>query len=741
VKIGIVTFTNGINYGCKLQNYALLTALQEMYPDNQILTINNDKITNDWGLKKLKRDFKSFIFSTNRFVCDKRKEKIFAQFDTNYLKKTKTILSDKTANEFSDYDAIVCGSDQIWNPYYVQNIGFNTGNFARKAKRISYAASIGVEEIPQNRIEEYVEEIGSLDAISVRETGAAELLSKLLSRNVAVSLDPTLLLDKSDWVSFEKKPKQITDEKYVLTYFLTGEIQNRYERIKDYANSRGLKLIELNSLNCKTFYDISPNEFIYLIHHCDTFFTDSFHGTVFSILFKKKFFVFPRGKQRDDGRQRQAGRVETLLAIVNLKDRFITEDEYDVNSVPNYDNSDEKIVDQKEKSIEYLRNALKANDNVNTAIAGPENCCGCGACAESCPTDAITMQLCEDEFYYPKVDNTKCVGCKKCLKVCPELNNLSCGEHGNAAAFCIENQDDNIRRLSSSGGVFYSFAKKLIEEGGVVFSPVFDKNMFLEHRMITNMEELLPALGSKYVQSNIEGTFEECKKVLEEGRKVLYTGTPCQVYALRGYLGKDYENLVTQDLICHGNTSPHFFRRYLEWAQKESGKRITSISFRKKNPSWLNFGVEIGFDDGSKRFEKRKDNVFMSLFLRNYSLRLSCFKCSFRKKARVADITLGDYWGLEKHDDKGSSLVICNTSKGRKLLNSVLNEFSRVEETGIDEGVKENSAYYHDIPVPYGYKTFCLDREKFSFPQLYKKYIEASLLKKIRNRVKKWLGQ
>ncbi len=303
-------------------------------------------------------------------------------------------------------------------------------------------------------------------------------------------------------------------------------------------------------------------------------------------------------------------------------------------------------------------------------LAAAVDCTACAACVSVCPKQCISMREDREGFLQPKIDAKLCIECHRCEKVCPILNPVAIPNDFETKAYAAINKDDEVRAQSSSGGVFFPLAQWIIEQGGVVFGARWNDKWEVVHDYAEDLAGVKAFMRSKYVQSVVGDTLKQAKSFLEAGRWVLYSGTPCQIGGLKSYLGKEYDKLITVDLICYGVPSPGVWRSYLkDYFGKD---KILDINFRDKSEGWLGFQTAIK-TTASKVCEGQMENPYFRGFLTNVYLRKSCYNCQFKYIHRIADITLADYWGVDKmcsemHDNKGTSLVFAHTNRGNQHL-------------------------------------------------------------------------
>lgn len=320
-----------------------------------------------------------------------------------------------------------------------------------------------------------------------------------------------------------------------------------------------------------------------------------------------------------------------------------------------------------------------------------ENCCGCKACANACPKDAISF--CSDEygFQYPTIDEEKCIGCNKCVKTCDFQRKDEFG-HYPLEGYATRHKDSDVYNNSTSGGVFTALAEWVIQRGGIVYGCVFDDNFIPIHIGVDTLEGISAMRGSKYAQSDIAFVYRDIKARLLEGKYVLFSGTPCQVAGLNSFLGKnDAERLLTADLICHGVPSALTLKKYLEYLEKKFHSKVDSFKFRSKFYGWTRPIVEISFKNEKVYRRDVGRNIFYSNFDKSNFQRPSCFHCKYACNSRCGDITIGDFWGFQKANLKmsikgGLSCCLLNTPKAIECFKSLNIDVEKVDPSLIIQG-------------------------------------------------------
>jgi len=379
-------------------------------------------------------------------------------------------------------------------------------------------------------------------------------------------------------------------------------------------------------------------------------------------------------------------------------------------------------------------------------IKNKKDCCGCSACVSVCPVGCITMVSDSEGFAYASADDSACINCQRCTRLCDSLNDRT-GESSVPKAYAAMSKDEDERLKSSSGGVFSLLARDVIRRGGAVFGAAFDKELCVRHICVEREEDICLLRGAKYAQSDIGDSYARVKAELSSGREVLFSGTPCQVAGLKGSLRKEYDKLTCIDFICHGVPSPLALEKYVEMREKKSGKRVTDIRFRDKREGWQDYYVSLSLDDRSEYASLYRDDEYMKAFLSNLTLRPSCYSCRFKSLSRAADITLADFWGIDRicgemNDKKGTSLLLVHSRKGEVAL-SRIEECIKACTADPNEAVRYNGAAVRPAARPPERDRFMSLIQSKPFDEAYRKATPPLIVRKAKSfvkRVKRRLG-
>lgn len=329
-------------------------------------------------------------------------------------------------------------------------------------------------------------------------------------------------------------------------------------------------------------------------------------------------------------------------------------------------------------------------DKTLADIVGKEKCTGCFGCANACEFDAIKMKLSVDGFYFPEIDLNRCINCGLCKKECPVLNFSSSNfDKDDIQTFAAFSANDDVRFMSSSGGVFTEIAEEFISDGGIVYGACWTEDLSVRHTCAESIDELSAMRSSKYIQSNLNTVYRDIAKLIAQGKRVLFTGTPCQVAALKMFT--DDEKLFTVDVVCHGVPSKLVFDEYIKYISK--GKRTVSFNFRDKSSGWSRYKSKACFEDGEVYECITRNDPFFHGFICDLYSNLACYNCKFSTIPRSGDITIGDFWKVpeELMDERGVSVVLANNMRGLELLTKISHKQRiKLYKRSLDEAVNGN---------------------------------------------------
>lgn len=670
--VGIVGYWWSTNYGSVATYYALYNIIKELNL-NPILIDRPESSSSGEGMDVFSRRFwNSYAEISESFNWGEE-------------------------NQYNNLcDTFIIGSDQVWTATSIK--GYNYFFFLDFAgddkKTLSYAASFGQHfNVGEDEKKTASRWLNRFNGVSVREFQAVDICKKDLEVNAEWVMDPVFLLNKVYWDEIAEKAERKTadilgeDKKYLFAYILNPSEEKR-NIIKEVSAKLGLPVICMLDGRKGTFEDnnrilaidntienAQEEEWIYFLKNAEYIVTDSQHGSAFSILFNKQFICC------SDKKWGQA-RYESLFGLLGLKSRQCKtlkeiDDTKILSKKINY-NSVNKILKRKVKtSYEWLLNNLgfdleTIKNNTVEKIVNEERCSGCSACSQICPKEAITIIKDEYGFLKPSVNVGKCVNCGLCLKKCINENpDYTKAEEPECYAMMAS---DEIRSISSSGGMFTVAAEYIIDNGGYVCGAAFKDDFSVEHIIINSKDQLWRLRGSKYMQSDVGDVYKRVKELILSGALVLFTGVPCQVAGLNTYLGKEYNNLYTIDLLCHGITSSEVFEKYRR--DVLDGKKLTDLQFKAKKPWGWHAGVNAVFDDGSKYSVPLQSDSYFTAYLKSLSKNKGCEKCRSNALPRQGDLSIGDFWGIPKndpemHDRKGTSVVLASSEKGIKFFDTL----------------------------------------------------------------------
>lgn len=365
-------------------------------------------------------------------------------------------------------------------------------------------------------------------------------------------------------------------------------------------------------------------------------------------------------------------------------------------------------------------------------------CTGCTACVTICPAQCIVMRRDRQGFDYPVANPDLCIGCGKCESVCP----VSSPKPSEKPLASYAVRVPEYVSESSSGGVFPFLAARTVSEGGYVFGAALNSDLSVGHADASSKDGIERLRGSKYVQSDLYSVLQEVKDLLEDGSKVLFSGTPCQVAGLKAYLGKDYDGLLAVDLACHGVPSPGLWEKYVRALEGKTGSRIVGVRFRDKSDGWMHYDFTVETEDGNISVPYMED-PYMALFVQDMTLRPSCYSCAFRRGRSGSDMTLSDFWSVRESvtcldDDKGASLVLVYSDKGVEALGGM-----EVLDVDPDREISLNGGFSGQVPVPQKrdefFKGVHSASDLIAYMESY--VVRPPLVKRVFKKVRRWLSR
>lgn len=630
MNIAIVTvYDSIINNGSFLQAYALKRTLEEMghktcfirrMPDEKILGRFNSITAVQNAPRRGSRLKRPLLKLKSKYIIKREQNANLKRLSCFKKDWEKIDIIDQSELKEKKIDLVICGSDEIWNTHNADiDLGFYACGGIDEIPKLAYAISSG-DIRPEELFREdgAMEAIGDFNRILPRDLMTQKLALKVTGKKEDIVCDPTILLGRD---GFEQKSETEIKGKYMLiyAYYLSD---NQKNLIKRYAKENGLRIVSpciYSSIADEVVY-ASSLEFPSLIKNAECVYTSTFHGAIFSLMFAKRMCCSPK-----------LPKIDNLLKLANASSYALTDESYQNFKKILDGEIDRKTVDKALCGMRTFSRAKlsEALDEISAKGKAP-----------------LGVHYNDDTKYY--------------------------------YGYSLDNA--NMRSKSSSGGMFGELAKKILENGGVVFGAAYNSDTQQVEHLCTEDVELERLMRSKYVESKLTNSFKRIEGFLKEGREVLFCGTPCQcagLAKLRSSALKAYgDRLFIVDFLCEGVPSGKVLKGYIESAEKKYGKKITDLNFRSKYYGWNVHCLLHGFEDGSFAVEPHFENTYIHSFINDLIFnRPSCYSCKFREEKR-SDITIGDFWKIadvepSENDNKGVSAVFVHTSLGERLLESV----------------------------------------------------------------------
>ena len=694
------------NHGCEaiVRSTVSIMECQDKY--EYYLISRNRQEDHKYGINEMVNvlpEFSSVELNDKGFIYAYLKQKIFKDH-----KQMNKISFTKSYNvPYGQTVSLSIGGDNFCYDGYKQYIDYHKISKSKGHKTVLWGCSIEAKYLENKDL---IDDLKEYDKILVRESLSFNAMKEKGLKNIYLYPDPAFTLEKEYDKNLDVKENTvgINISPMIFDYGnVNSKIYENYIYLIRYIldnTDMNIMLIphvvwehnnDLNVLK-KIKKEFDKENRVYIFKDCNC-------KQLKYVISKLRFLVAARTHASIAA---YSSLIPTLVVGYSIKSRgialdiFGTEKNY-VVSVENMERQSELteafqwIYDHEEKIKEhlskfmpgYINKAYEAGKEIRSLFVDEykylktkirmDDCVGCSACVNECPKKCLTMKKNSEGFNYPEYDKSQCINCHRCEQVCPI--NKEFQKNFPIQTLAVINKNENIRLKSSSGGVFYSLANNFLEDGGIVYGAAFDDDYSVKHIRVAPKEKnnLYRLMGAKYSESKIGDNYIKIKSDLKENKKVLFSGTPCQISGLYSYLGVTYENLFTIDIICHGVPSPKVWRSYLNGIIKKNNQTLTNVNFRAKDTGWSKYKYSIKYEFGNKYIlEENGTSPFLHGMTKDYFLRPSCYRCYFKGHYHQGDLTIGDFWGIwniapEIDDNKGVSALIVNSYKGQNLVNAI----------------------------------------------------------------------
>jgi len=676
-NVGIIGYWFATNYGGVASYFSLYRTIERM------------------GLQP-------FLVENPYYSTDKEGEDVFSRnlFKSIGARICEPIEMDNLEELNAMADNFILGSDQVFTSSSISAFGkLFLMEFAEEHKRkLAVSASCGGDNLNANpKVVEYAKkQLSGFNAVYVREYQGVDIVRKKMGINAKFMIDPIFFTDAEEYKKLSEKINKKIDKPYLMAYILDPTADKREGILlladklgvdikialdgRKYTHEKNSKAMNLPEY---TLPELDFYEWIYYYSNASYIITDSFHGTAMALILNKPFIAYANYS-------RGYPRFLTLFNLFNINNRLIESSEqitYSlINDNINFVNINETIKKNVLEAEKKIQQFLSTDIIDNASVVLPNKCInvlldktmcvGCGACVNVCPVDAIEYTEDEWGYYRTQVCGEKCINCGKCSEICPALK---LPQKVNNVPECYEfiAKDSNVLWESSSGGFFTTLARNVLEKGGVIAGAAWKDDFSVEHIIVNELSNLHKLQKSKYLQSYMGMTYRDIKNYLDNDVQVLFTGCPCQVAGLKAYLGMEYDNLFTVDLLCGNSPSARFFKKYIYDSFPE---KISNYEFRSKQRGYNAECIQVTDLDGNTRvLYGMREDAYQRVYHNHTMCPPHCENCRYQTIPRYGDITMGDFWGISRYDkesdfSKGVSVVLCNSTKGSRYLENLLQE-------------------------------------------------------------------
>lgn len=682
MNIVVVTPYDSANFGAYLQAYCLKLSLEKLghsvfHVPTRDATYVRNLYYREKPISKRDRLFPWMFREQMEFGI--KKLELFMQDQTHF----------KIADLLKEADLYILGSDEIWN---INKEVFRKPLFWGRGMSpvISYATSIGDAKIEEyDKYPEIINDLRRLNVALVRDERTLSLVNKYSKTPAKIVCDPTMLLQVTEYGE-EFNDSYLKENKCLLVYAYSLN-RKQQNAIKIYARKNGFKIVSCcfrhnwsdHHCNCR------PLQFSSLIRQCEAVFTTTFHGSIFCIINHANFVSLPTSPK-----------TVQLLEYFKLTERMISNDQFDSDALHKILSGDKIKYDEVESILQdYRKNSWDAlNESINQSvnekkekfnyqICPSDECTGCFACMNKCPRDAIE---CVTDIYgrtLPQINIEKCIQCGQCKDVCPQINPVKLSNQ--IHCYAAQRSEESKRIQSASGGIGAILTEYFLQNNDVVYGAVVSEDGVVIHKRADDLKMGEKFRKSKYVQSYIGYVYRDVQDQLKRGKKVLFTGTPCQIAGLKNYLGHEYDDLYCVDIICHGTPPMQYLKEHIRTVT--GGQAVDEITFRGGKKDYY---LTLKNADMILYSRDRFHDKYFYAFLNGINNRENCFTCCYTRKERSGDLTIGDFWGLDRSTLKTKqtgnvSVILVNSKKGERLFHFVSKSLV-YEERSVDEAIEGN---------------------------------------------------